>query len=296
MTRTAANLANSARQSLWMVLAGLLFALATHCVKLGLASAGSLEMVFYRMLGGLLLVAVLARLGRKQLRTSRPLAHLARAAVGVTALSLLFYALADLPASTAFALNYTSPVFFVILTVAVWREPFSAVLGAALLASLLGLLLLLRPGFEPGLLGPGLIALLSGLFAGMAAFSIRWLGILGESATRTVFYFTLFGTIGAGAAVLATGTSLALAPAAAWGALGLVVFSTCGQLAASHALHQGKSSVTAVFAYSGILFTMLIDMLAYGIAFTAADYLGFALIIAGGCAAMMQPNGKRTVP
>ena len=173
------------------------------------------------------------------------------------------------------------------LVVIVWREPLQRLVKVALGGGFVGVLLLLRPDIDAPLFGAGLLALASGMCGGVAYFCIRGLGMAGEGVLRTVFYFALFGVVAAGLAAAVTGTSLALPAVAAPALLGLILFATAGQLMAARALHQGHSGLTAVFAYSGILFTLLIDVLVFQESFEIFALLGFALIVLSGSAALV---------
>ena len=96
-------------------------------------------------------------------------------------------------------LNYTSAIFLALyLALAGWRLN-SGIVWARSLVGLLGVALLLRPTLHADQLTGGLIGLGSGVLAGMAYFSVRELGARGEPETRTVFYFSLVSSLGAGA-------------------------------------------------------------------------------------------------
>jgi drug/metabolite transporter (DMT)-like permease len=94
-----------------MVIATFLFATMGVCVKLASAYYGTGEIVMYRGLVGAVMMAALARQRGEPLATTVPGMHLWRAVVGVSALSLWFYAIAGLPLATAVTLNYMSSVW-----------------------------------------------------------------------------------------------------------------------------------------------------------------------------------------
>lgn len=290
---SAVKMRRTIRQSLWMLLAGLLFALAAQCVKQGSASLSGMEMVMYRSAGGVILIFSIARLRQHPLRTSNPRAHLWRGLFGFTAMSLYFYCLGSLPTATAYALNYTSPIFFIIFSAVFWREPVKPLLAISLAGSFVGVLFLLRPSVDPGSLRIGLVALLSGMFAGLAYCNIRQLGILGEGGTRTVFYFTVICSVLALVYLQLWGNFMPLGREVFLPLIGLVLFATFGQLAMTQSLHHGRSGLSAVFAFSGIIFTVLLDSLLLGISFAPADYIGFALLVLCGGASMLLTQSRR---
>ena len=288
-----APLQNSLRQSMWMLLGGLLFAFGAQCVKLGSANLGFVEMTLYRSLGGLVILFSLAQLHKKPLRTSNPGAHLWRGIFGFISMVLYFYTLGKLPTATAYALNYTSPVFFIIFSALFWREPLSPRLMLAMAGCFAGVLFLLRPTLTPEQIHDGLLGLLSGFLAGLAYCHIRNLGVLGEGGTRTVFYFSLFSTCVASIILLVWGGLSGLSVATVLPMVGLILFATGGQLALTRALHHGRSNISAIFAFSGIVFTVLLDNLVLGIKFAPADYWGFTLIVLCGGTSMLLVQKQR---
>lgn len=112
-------------QSLWMIVASLLFACMGVCVKLGSAYFSTGELVFYRGFVGLLLMALLARWQGISYRTPHWRRQLSRGLSGTGSLMCYFFALGALPLATAVTLNYTSPLF-VALLLALWPFPENA--------------------------------------------------------------------------------------------------------------------------------------------------------------------------
>lgn len=96
---------------LLMVLATLLFATMGVCVKLASELYAASEIVMYRGLVGMVLMALMTRRHQMSLRTTVPGMHLWRSISGVAALSLWFYAIGKLPLATAMTLNYMSSVW-----------------------------------------------------------------------------------------------------------------------------------------------------------------------------------------
>ena len=102
-------------QSLWMIVASLLFACMGVCVKLGSAHLSTGELVFYRGLIGLLMMAVLLRVQGIPFATPHWKLQLSRGLSGTVALMCYFFALGILPLATAVTLNYTSPIFVALI-------------------------------------------------------------------------------------------------------------------------------------------------------------------------------------
>ena len=71
-------------QALWMLVAAFMFASMGVCVKIASADFSTAELVFYRGLVGMVLLAMLAQHQRVPLRTQYPGMHAWRGMVGVT--------------------------------------------------------------------------------------------------------------------------------------------------------------------------------------------------------------------
>ena len=108
--------------SLWMLVAGLLFAGMGVFVKLGTAHFSSAEMVFYRSLFGVLAVLAVVRVRGLSARTPHWRLHVWRSLAGFGGMMLLFHVIGILPLATATTLNYTSPLFMVLLSTLVLRH------------------------------------------------------------------------------------------------------------------------------------------------------------------------------
>jgi S-adenosylmethionine uptake transporter len=270
-------------QSLWMIAASFLFACMGVCVKLAAETHSAVEITFYRSFISLLIMFGLVRLRGVPLRTEHWRWQITRGVVGFSALFSYFYAITLLPLATAVTLNYTSAIFLAIyLALAGWQTR-HGMLGA-LGVGLLGVVLLLKPTFHADQLFGGLVGLGSGVLAGMAYFSVRELGARGEPETRTVFYFSLVSSVGAGlwlifsdihAVDLRSGLIL----------LGVASFATCAQLAMTRAYSRGKTMMSAALAYSTVIFSSLFGMLIWGEVIGASSWFAIGLIILSGIAA-----------
>lgn len=270
-------------QSLWMVVASLLFACMGVCVKLAAQTHSAVEIVFYRSFISLVLMYGLVRLRGVALATPHWRWQVSRGLVGFLALFSYFYAITLLPLATAVTLNYTSAIFLAIyLALSGWRLS-GGILGALALG-LAGVALLLRPTFHADLLFGGLVGLGSGVLAGMAYFSVRELGARGESETRTVFYFSLISSVGAGLWL-----ALSDLHPVDWHSggllLGVAAFATAAQLAMTRAYARGRTMMAAALAYSTVVFSSLFGMLFWDEVLPSSAWSAVGLIILSGVAA-----------
>lgn len=284
-------------QSLWMLFATFMFSIMSVCVKLVSDSYSTAEVVMYRSLTGAVVIGFLALARGYSFRTRYPLQHLWRGAVGTTAFGLWFFATSILPIATAMTLNYMSPIWIAAILFGIGlvrgKLRFEWRFALAILASFIGVALLLRPTIHADQLTVGLIGLISGMLAALAYLQVRHLGQLGEPEYRVVFYFCVTGTIGAAVACVIN-AYLPGSDGVIWHAHDLQGFSllmiigvtaAVGQMAMTRAYHVGKTLVVANLQYSGIVFSTMWGILIWNDALGWSGWTGIAIIIASGVAA-----------
>lgn len=264
-----------------MLVAGFLFGLMGVFVKLGAQYFSDLELVFYRSFVGLLVIYAIIRPQGLSVATHHWRQHLWRGISGSIALMLFFYCITTLPLATAVTLNYTSPLFLTILTVLALKERFHASLAFSIAVGFAGIVLLLHPTLERDQLVPGLLGLISGLFAGIAMLNVRQLGLQGEPGWRVVFYFSLVATLFSGVTMLfgaihpvSTNSLLILA--------GLGGSGTLAQLAMTRAYITGKTLVAGSLSFSTVVFASLFGMILWDEDLSLTGWMGMLLIIASG--------------
>ncbi len=270
-------------QSLWMLVASLLFACMGVCVKYAAETHSAVEITFYRSFISLILMFGLVRLQRVPLATPHWRWQISRGVVGFSALFAYFYAITLLPLATAVTLNYTSAIFLALYLALAGMKMRLGILGA-LAVGLVGVVLLLKPTLHADQLVGGLIGLASGVVAGMAYFSVRELGARGEPETRTVFYFSLVSSICAG--IWLSFSSLhAIDLRSGLLLLGVASFATVAQLAMTRAYTRGKTLMSAALAYSTVIFSSLFGAIFWGEVMDASAWFAIGLIILSGIAA-----------
>jgi len=267
--------------SLWMLVAALGFATMGALVKVGSAKFSSAELVFYRSLFGFLLIFTLIRIKRLPIKTPHLNKQLARALIGFVALLMFFYAISHLPLATAITLNYTSPLFLAAFMPFMLLERPKKILYLAILMSFIGIILLLKPSFAREDLLAGIVGLCSGIGAGLAYVHVKQLGNLHEPDWRTVFYFTLISTIGAGIWMLFDQVSVVT-----WHdlpiLLGLAGSATLAQLALTRAYRTGKTLTVASLSYATVVISSLFGILFWAEHLSASEWLAIGLIMIGG--------------
>ena len=270
-------------QSLWMIAASFLFACMGVCVKFAAQTHSAVEITFYRSFISLILMFGLVRLNGVSLATVHWRWQVTRGTVGFIALFSYFYAITLLPLATAVTLNYTSAIFLALYLGFAGMQLRKGIMGALVLG-LVGVVLLLKPTMNADQLVGGLIGLGSGIMAGMAYFSVRELGARGEPEMRTVFYFSLVSSVGAGAWLLFSDIH-AVDLKSGLLLLGVASFATVAQLAMTRAYTRGKTLMSAALAYSTVIFSSLFGMAFWGEVLDASAWAAIGLIVLSGIAA-----------
>jgi len=268
--------------SLWMLVAGVFFAIMGVCVKLGAARYSAAELVFYRSIFGFLTIFAITQSKRLPLATPYWRMHLSRSLFGFFSLVLFFYAITVLPLATAITLNYTAPLFLAIFTTLVLREPVKPLLAGAILMGFVGVVVLLNPALlQRDELLAGILGLISGLLAGFIYVQVTQLGRLGEPEWRTVFYFTLVCSLGGGLWMLVEDfhrISISDLPLLA----GMGASATLAQLAMTRAYRKGDPMVAGSLAYSTVVFASLFGVLLWHETLSLDQWLAISLIVASG--------------
>lgn len=279
MNKASLNLPNLG--SLWMLVAGLGFAIMGALVKLGAQKFSSAELVFYRSFFGLVFIGLFITRNKLPLATPVMRKQMSRAIVGFTALILFFYAISHLPLATAITLNYTSPLFLAVLTPLLLKEKPKKILLIALVVGFAGVTLLLKPTFSQSQWLAGSLGLLSGIGAALAYIHVKQLGQANEPDWRTVFYFTLVSSACAGAWMLFDHFHTL-----AWSDLplliGLGASATIAQLALTRAYRTGDTLVVASLAYVTILLASLFGVIWWNEHLSVDAWLAISLIILSG--------------
>ena len=267
--------------SLWMLVAALGFAIMGALVKVGAQKFSSGELVFYRSLFGLITIWLYIHARKLPLATPVLFKQMSRALVGFASLVLFFYAIAHLPLATAITLNYTSPLFLAVITPIFLHEKPKKTLFVGLIIGFIGVSLLLKPSFSSADWLAGSLGLLSGIGAAFAYMHVKQLGKVNEPDWRTVFYFTLISTIGAGLWMffdsfhLVTWQDLPVL-------LGLGVSATIAQLAMTRAYRTGSTLVVASLAYVTVVLASVFGIVWWHEHLSLDAWLAISLIILSG--------------
>jgi len=276
---------------LLMLCATFLFAAMGVCVKFASDLYGAGEIVMYRGLVGVIGIALVARARRIPLATKLPGMHAWRSVVGVTSLTMWFYAIGHMPLATAVTLNYMSSVWMALFliggAVVLGAQRVDPRLVATVLVGFAGVAMVLQPSIARDQMVPGVIGLGSGMLSALAYLQVATLGRAGEPELRVVFYFSIGGFVaGVGLALLqgwhARHTLAGFALLVATG-----VFATSAQVLMTRAYAIGKPLSNASLQYTGIAFSFVFGIWLFHDPLTWMAVGGMVLIVGAGLAASL---------
>lgn len=256
------------------------FALMAACAK-GCSRLPAAETVFVRSLAAAVGLAWWMRRTGVPLVSRHPKLLYARSVIGFTAMMTYFWTLTRLDLGTAVMLNYTAPLFAVVLARSVLAERSGPQATAAVVVAFAGVFLLTGPRFtaQPLELAAGLTA---GLLAGTVHILIRNTP-REESPLTIIFYFTTASAIGSGLLLAWTGWTPP-GPLETLLLVGVTLGSIAGQIGLTVSLRIAPVPTVSPFGYLTPVLSFIIGWLIWGEALSAVALAGSALIIGAGCA------------
>ncbi|MEQ8666870.1 MAG: DMT family transporter [Rhodospirillales bacterium] len=247
---------------------------------LTLSGYSTIQILFFRSLFAFVPVSLFISMngGFSTLKTKRPLGHVMRAAIGLSAMGVIFWAFHTLPISEIVAIMFAAPIFMTVLSIPLLGERVGIRRWIAVIVGFSGVLVIVRP--DAGLDMTQLIVIGGTVLYALAMILVRRLSDTEPSAT-IVFFFTVAGTLMM-AVLLPFGWST---PGSAldWGlliAVGLVGGSA--QLLITYAIRSAPISVLAPFEYSALLWATGFDILIFGLYPSSGTLWGAGIIAATG--------------
>ncbi len=239
------------------------------------------EIMFYRSLVGICVVAIVLSASRKwhQVTTKRLGLHGIRNVLHFTGQNLWFYAVTVIPLAQVFALEFTQPIWVILLSPLLLHERLTALRLTAALIGFAGILIVARPGAAT--LSPGVIAAAaSAIFFALTAISTK-------SLTRTasigciMFWLTLMqaglGLVASGLDGQITLPTLTTAPL-------LLLVGLAGLLAhycITNALAIAPATVVVPFDFARLPTIAILGMVLYHEPLDHWTLLGAVVIFAG---------------
>ncbi len=283
-----------ARGILLIVLAVTVFSVMSAFVKAaGRVPAG--EAVFFRSACALPIILIwLAMRGdlRHGLHTENYRGHIYRSVAGTLAMGLGFAGLKFLPLPEVTALRFITPIMIVIFAAILLGERIRMVRLAAVLAGLVGVLIILWPRFDAGfagagwreLIGAGMVLASAG-FAAFAQIAIkRMAGV--EKTAAIVFYFSMTSMV---LSLFSLPFGWVWPVGMEWFYLiGAGVVGGVGQILLTSSYRYADAGTLAPFTYVSMIWSLLIGYFVFGEVPTWAMLAGAALIILSGVAIVLR--------
>jgi drug/metabolite transporter (DMT)-like permease len=258
------------------------FGVMGAAIKLGEdRGIGTVELVFYRFAFGM--IPLLAWIGWRRdfraWRTRRPLAHVGRAILGLATMTLTFSAFAWLPLAEATTMGFVAPLFAVMLSALILREPVGRHRWSAVALGLVGVAVVMQPGGS-ALPATGLVlALLGAIGVGAVTITLRQIGRT-EDPSTVVLWFTVFSLLASGLALPFFGHAHDRSEWLLLVAVGLA--GGTGQLFMTSSLKVAPVSVVVPFDYTQLIWAVLLGWIFWDTHPLPSTWAGGSVIILSG--------------
>ena len=214
----------------------------------------------------------------KTLRPVHPRWVAVRTATMVISTLSIFYAFSVLPLAQTYAILFCVPLIITLLSVPFLGERVGRHRGGAVIAGLIGVLIVLRPGATELTIGHA-AALLGAFSAGLSSIAVRKIGK--DERQAVLLLFPMLGTV----VVMGVLLPLNYAPMTL-SDLGLLALMSVLGFAALNCLimayKTGEAAVVAPMQYSQILWASLYGYLLFNETLDVATIVGVMVIIASG--------------
>lgn len=262
-----------------MLFAVSLFVVMDAMVKLLAEDLPIQQIILFRGLGAFIaLVPFVIRAGGVAvLKTRRPVPHIIRVVIGMTAMVCMFLGFKHLPLADAVTLGFAAPLFMTAMSVPLLQEAVGLRRWAAVLVGFAGVVVMMGAGITVEI---GMVYALAGAaLHALALITIRILSMT-ENSVTIVFYFTLGCTL-FGAAWMPwvwtpvdTQTLIML--------LGVGVLGGIAQMAMTGALRWTPVAVLGPLEYSALVFAVAADLIIWAAVPDMRTIAGAAIIAASG--------------
>ncbi|WP_283254973.1 DMT family transporter [Marivita sp. GX14005] len=275
-TARPASSVNPVRGILWMVVTGLCFVAVTALVKSLGGRIPAAESAFLRYLIGLLfLIPVWRQLAALRLSGRQKRLFAVRGLFHTFGVILWFFAMTRIPIAEVTAMNYLNPVYVTILAVFLLGETLALRRALAVVAALIGALIILRPGFRE--LDAGHVAMLgTALFF---AFSYLTAKILSDEvpASMIVALLSITVTIGLAPFAIAVWVTPNLVDLGVLAAV--ACFATAGHFTMTLAFAAAPVTVTQPVTFLQLVWSVAIGVLLFAEPVDPWVILGGAVIM-----------------
>lgn len=277
----------------WMMGAVASFTVMAIAARTVSIELDTFELLGWRSLFGcmILMLVITARRKWSTIDLHRPRLHLTRNLVHFTAQNLWFHAIFTIPLAQVFALEFTAPIWVLLISWLWLGERLTVPRAAAALLGFVGILLVAQPGSAP--LSAGLIAAVLAA-VGFAVTYILTRQLTQTATTLTILLWmtvsqTVFGLICAGLdGDIAWPTATAMPWVAVIGTTGL-----SAHFCIASALRVAPATVVMPFDFLRLPVIALVGMLLYNETVGFGVVAGAVLIIAGNYLNLRSEARKR---
>jgi drug/metabolite transporter (DMT)-like permease len=283
---------NNLKAALWMLGAIASFSAMAVAGREVSQWLDTFEIMTYRSLVGIVVLWVILTLtGQWRQVTRRSIStHVVRNAAHFTGQNLWFYAMTSIPLAQVFALEFTSPIWVVLLSPLILGEPLTRLRLMSVLAGFVGILIVARP--SPDTISPGLIAAASS--AVFFALSVMYTRLLTRTETVLCIMFWLTLMQAVFGIIFSAWDGDMVAPSAQtlpW----LVLIGLAGLLAhycLTSALAIAPATVVVPIDFVRLPTIAIVGMLLYGEALDAWVFVGATVIFAANYANIWYANRR----
>ena len=267
----------------YLLAAALFFSVMTVCVKLAGQIVPAEEIMFVRAGIGLMLSLIAVRRAGLAIGGVSRRLLLLRGVLGSCGLYCFFYAITILPLSEVTTIHYTNPIFTAVLAAVFLGEGISRRLLGGLMISLAGVVVVSRPGFIFGGVGPldpvaVLVALVGAIFSSGAYVTVRQLRKT-DDPILVVLYFPLVATPLFAPAAIHVWT---WPGAIGWGILlAMGIATQIAQICLTRGLHRVPAGRGMAVGYVQIVFAILWGKALFGEAIDGRGVVGAVMIVGG---------------
>lgn len=249
------------------------------------------QIVFFRSFFAILPILIMLSWQqelRTALHTRHPFSHVARGLVGVSSMSLGFFALTRLPLPEAITLNYAQPLLVVVFSALFLHETIRVYRWSAVAVGLFGVVVVSWPNLT---LFAGESAMESrqaiGVAAALAGAAISAVAMLlvrrlvhTERTSTIVLWFSLTASLAALATIPFGWASLSWPQAALL--VGAGICGGVGQVLMTESYRHAEASTVAPFEYTSLILGIVVGYLAFGDVPTPYTIVGGLIVVGAG--------------
>jgi drug/metabolite transporter (DMT)-like permease len=262
----------------WILFASTSFSAMGAMIKAAVPELSTAQVVFWRCVVVFAVAHLIVRRNRVSLRPGHLPRMAVRCGVGLMAMLCFFGSMSHLPLGTATALQYTSPLFTVLLAGPLLGE-WAGRRGWALVGlAFVGVILILRPAVDVGFGALGL-GLLGGILAAWVYVVVRQLRET-DPPSRIIWWFALTSAVAT--APFALGDGLPQGPGMWALALGIGLAATGGQFGMTQAYRVEKATVVGPLSYATVVLSALAGVLFFGDRLDLFTGLGIVVFVTAG--------------